>query len=357
MPAQFVSSVSLWGSRVSSSEPSSSLVGAFANWPKVELHLHLEGAIPLVALWALMQKYGGDPQVPDLGGLARRFTYQDFPHFLRVWNWKNVFIREPEDFTAIAEAVARDLVTQRVRYVEAFYSPSDFADNGLTAQEITVAIRQGLDRVPEVEVALIADLVRNRGPEHGLRSLEEIAEVRDCGVIGIGIGGAEHEFAPEPFAPVYERARTLGLHTTAHAGEAAGAESIWGALRVLRTERIGHGTRAFEDPALISYLAEAQTPLEMCPLSNVRTGVTASIENHPIRRYVSEGLMVTVNSDDPKMFGNSLAEEYAVLEDKLGFTKNEIRQLILNGLRASWLPDARKVDMIGEFGRALAAPT
>ncbi len=224
---------------------------------------------------------------------------------------------------------------------------------GLSAQEITVALRKGLDRVPQLEVALIADLVRNRGPEHGLRNLLEIDEIKEYGVIGIGIGGAEHDFPPEPFASVYDRARALGFHTTAHAGEASGAESIWGALRTLHVERIGHGTRAGEDPRLLDYLVETQIPLEMCPLSNVRTGVVPSIEDHPIHRYFDRGLMVTVNSDDPKMFGNSLAEEYATLERVLGFTPDEVRTLILNGVRASWLPDVRKDEMLAEFRRSL----
>ena len=324
-------------------------VGHYERLPKVELHLHLEGAIPLPALWTLIQKYGGDPDVPDLPALRQRFAYRDFSHFLDVWNWKNRYVRETEDFTLIAEAVAQDLARQSVRYVEAFYSPSDFAYHGLSAQEITLAIRRGLERVPDVEVSLIADLVRNRGPVHGMRNLEEIAEVRDAGVIGIGIGGAEHSFPPEPFGPVYERARALGLHTTAHAGEAAGAESVWGAVRVLRAERIGHGTRAEEDPALIGYLAERQIPLEMCPLSNVRTGVVPSLAQHPVRRYVEAGLLVTVNTDDPKMFGNCLAEEYAGLESVLGLSRETVHEILLHGIRGSWLPEPRKEEMMQAF--------
>ncbi|MCJ7550784.1 MAG: adenosine deaminase, partial [Anaerolineae bacterium] len=317
--------------------------------PKVELHLHLEGAIPLPALWSLIRKYGGDPDVPDLAALQQRFAFRDFPHFLSVWNWKNRYVREAEDFALIAAAVAQDLVRQNVRYVEAFYSPSDFAYHGLSAQEITLAIRRGLDRVPEVEVALIADLVRNRGPVHGMSHLAEIAEVRDAGVIGIGIGGAEHDFPPEPFGPVYARARALGLRTTAHAGEAAGPLSVWGALRSLCAERIGHGTRAEEDPALIGYLAERQIPLEMCPLSNVRTGVVPSLAQHPIRRYVEAGLLVTVNTDDPKMFGNCLAEEYAGLESVLGLARETVHEILLNGIRGSWLPEPRKEEMLRAF--------
>ena len=179
---------------------------------------------------------------------------------------------------------------------------------------MTAAIRTGLDRVPEIEVALVADLVRDFGPENGMTQLAELHEVQDLGVIGIGIGGSEQLHPPEPFADVYEKARELGFHTSAHAGEAAGAESIWGAIRALRVERLGHGTRAEEDSALLDYLAKNAIPLEMCPLSNVRTGVVTSIDKHPMRRYFERGILITVNTDDPKMFGNTLAEEYTLLE-------------------------------------------
>ena len=165
------------------------------NWfqrvPKVELHLHLEGAIPYPALWDLVQKYGGAPDLPNLGMLKQKFIFRDFPHFIEMWVWKNQFLREYEDFTFIAEAVARDLACQNIRYVEAFYSPADFACHGLTVQQLTTAIRTGLARVPEIEVALITDFVRDLGPETAIRTLAEVSEVRDQGVIGVGIGGSE----------------------------------------------------------------------------------------------------------------------------------------------------------------------
>ena len=176
----------------------------FRDWlkdiPKVELHLHLEGAIPLDALWQLVQKYGGDPDVPNMESIHKKFLYKDFPHFIDTWMWKNKYLREYDDFTFIAEAVARDLAQQNIRYVEAFYSPPDFYINGLQTQALTEAIRKGLERVPQVEVALVADLVRNYGPEQGERTLKEVYEVKSLGVIGIGIGGAEHSAPPEPYA-------------------------------------------------------------------------------------------------------------------------------------------------------------
>jgi len=173
--------------------------------------------------------------------------------------------------------------------------------------------------------------------------------VREAGIIGVGIGGPEQGYPPEQFAALYEEARRLGFHTTAHAGEAAGAESIWGALRGLQVERIGHGTRAFEDPSLLDYLCEARIPLEMCPLSNVCTAVVPSLEEHPIRRYHELGLLVTVNTDDPMMFNNSLAQEYSSLVERLGFSSDDVRDLILNGVRASWLSVERKEAMLVDF--------
>jgi adenosine deaminase len=317
--------------------------------PLVELHLHLEGAIPLPALWELICKYGGDPAVPDPEALKRRFTYKDFPHFIQTWIWKNGFLREYEDFAFIAERVARDLLKQNILYAEAHYSPSDFFEQGLDIREITRAVRSGLDRVKGIEVALIADLIRDLGPESAARTLQAVKEVSGYGVVGVGLGGSEQSFPPELFTGVYADARRLGFHTTAHAGEAAGAASIWGAVRKLGVERIGHGTRAEEDGALMDYLAEKQVPIEMCPLSNVRTGVVARIEEHPIRRYFDRGLQVTISTDDPKMFDNSIAEEYLTLETVFGFTPAEIRSVMANSVKASWMDPAKKERLLYAF--------
>ncbi len=323
------------------------------NWfervPKIELHLHLEGAIPYPALWDLVQKYGGAPDLPDLDALKQKFVFRDFPHFIETWIWKNQFLREYEDFTFIAEAIARDLARQNIRYAEVFYSPADFARHGLRVQPLTVAIRAGLARVPEIEIALITDFVRDLGPENAGRVLAEVFEVRDQGVIGVGIGGSEQLYPPEPFADVYAQARALGFHTTVHAGEAAGAASVWGALHALHAERIGHGTRAAEDPALLDYLAEHVIPVEMCPLSNVRTSVVPSLDKHPAHCYFEHGILVTINTDDPRMFGNTLAEEFRLLEQVLGFSRDDIRTLILNGIRASWQTEAQKARLTAAF--------
>lgn len=329
--------------------PAQSQLDWFAQVPKVELHLHLEGAIPYSTLWELVQKYGGDPSLPDLEALKSRFEYRDFPHFIETWLWRNRFLREYEDFTFIAEAVARDLLRQNIRYAEVYYSPLDFARYGLRTQELTAVIRQGFSRVANIEIALVVDLGRDNGPDRAAVTLAAVNEVRALGVVGIGMGGSEQLYPPEPFQPVYAEARRLGFHTSAHAGEVAGAASIWGAVRQLQVERIGHGTRAEEDDRLLDYLAETQIPLEVCPLSNVRTGVVAHIEDHPVRRYFERGLFITINTDDPTMFGNSLAEEYRLLENRCGFSREELRTLILQGIQAAWLSAEKKQKLVEAF--------
>jgi adenosine deaminase len=310
--------------------------------PKVELHLHLEGAIPYEVLWKLIKKYGGDPLVSNLETLKERFVFRDFPHFLEMWGWKNNFIREYDDFTLIAEAVARDLADQNIRYAELFCTPSDFRARKLETQKILTAIRRGYDKVSGIKLNIIVDFCRNYGAENAARNLDEVSEVKNLGILGFTIGGAEEGYPPEPFASVYERARQLGFHTSAHAGEAAGAASVWGAIRSLKVERIGHGTRIFEDPNLVEYIAEKDIPLEVCPISNVKTRVVNSLKEHPVKDYYAKGIIVTINTDDPKMFGNSLAEEYRGLNSELGFSYEDIRKLILNGVQSSWLPENDK---------------
>jgi adenosine deaminase len=316
--------------------------------PKVEIHVHLEGAIPLSALVELIRKYDAGA-VPSMGDLEARFRYRDFTHFIETWIWKNSFLRELDDFAFVAEVVARDLKDQGVLYAEAFCSPPDFAARGLPVGGIVEAMRSGLDRVPGIMVNLVVDLVRDGGPRQARRTLDAIAEVKGSGVLGIGLGGSEQAFPPAPFAAVFERARRLGFRTSAHAGEAAGPDSVRDALDVLRVDRVGHGTRAAEEPALVEALAARQIPLEMCPISNVRTGVVPDLAAHPIRAFFERGLFVTVNTDDPAMFHTSLAHEYRELARVHGFSTEEIRRLVENAARASWLAGGGKAELLARL--------
>ena len=174
-------------------------------------------------------------------------------------------------------------------------------------------------------------------------------------MVALGLAGAEAGAPPEPFAPWFDRARAAGLHSAPHAGEHAGAESVWGAIRALGAERIGHGVRAVEDPALVAYLAEHRIPLDVCPLSNVRLGVASSLERHPLPSLLDAGVVVTLNSDDPALFNTSLSDDYATLVEPFGLSVEQIDEIVLNGFRSSFLPADRKQALVAEVQRELAA--
>ncbi len=315
--------------------------------PKIELHLHLEGSIPLSSLWQLIQKYGGDPNISSYSDLERRFVYRDFNHFIETWIWKNRFLKEYEDFEFIAKDVAGDLVSQNIRYAEIFVSPSAFKQYGLTGQEIIHSVHKGINKVKEIKIGLIVDFVRNNRPEQEMKTLYEINEVREYDVIGIGLGGSENHYPPEPFSDLFEKAREFGFKTTVHAGESAGQESIWGAIHALRVERIGHATRSAEDVNLLKYLSENKIPLELCPISNLKTGVIPSYKDYPINTFIEYGIPFSINTDDPKMFGNSLAEEYEMLENNFNFSKQDITGFIIDSIQTTWL-SAEEKDLLSK---------
>lgn len=320
----------------------------FAECPKVELHLHLEGAIPLETLWEIIRSHGGDPDLPTPDHLRKKLIYTDFPHFIDTWWWMTGYLRTEADFTRAAEAVARHLAAQHIVYAEASFSPTDFSRHGLTPQQLATAIRRGLDRVVDIRVTLNCDLVRDPGPESAATTLAAILEVADdAGVRGITIGGSEQDHPPEPFADVYAAAAAAGLHRTAHAGEAAGPASVWGALRSLGVERIGHGVRSIEDPGLVEYLVATQIPLEVCPTSNLRTGVASRWEEHPVASLLGAGANVTISTDDPTLFHCDLASELSEVHRRFGA---DPEQLTLAAVDASWLDDDEKRELRDRIG-------
>ncbi len=320
--------------------------------PKVELHIHLEGSIPLETLWELIKKYHGDKELGSIDNLRGRFKYKDFHHFLDTWIWKDQFIREYDDITFFADAVANDLKSQNIQYAELHFTPAGFMAKDLKTGLVVEAIKKGFkNHTNDITLNLIADLCRNCDLETVDQVLDEIIELKDPTVLGIGLGGDEKNYPPHIFKNSFEKAKKHGLMITVHAGEAAGAESIWGAIRDLKAERIGHGTRAYEDDNLLEYLRETQIPVEMCPLSNLCTRVVTNIKEHPIKKYFDLGLNISVNTDDPKMFNNNLAEEYLVLVTELGFNLSDIKQIISNAIRASWCSDMTKTELMNELDR------
>ena len=331
------------------SEPISWLI---ERMPKVEQHIHIVGSIrPETVQWLATQS---DIKIPDLAdpeNMARLFRYRDFEDFINSYSIIMRYIRGEDQFERILYEMLEDEAKQNVRYVEASFSAPDHTRLGLNYSDMVKAINRGIERARfdfGVECNLRIDLVRDYGPDAGMKYLDVISECRER-VVAIDIGGREHAFPPEQFAAVYRKAKQMGFHLTAHAGETGGAQSIWNAVRDLGVERVGHGVSARDDPALIAHLLKNKISLEMCPISNLRTGVVDDIRNHPIRALFDKGLLVTVNSDDPRMFDTNMNREYQTLHNELGFTIEELFHLSLNGLDSSFLPEETKKRLREEF--------
>lgn len=321
--------------------------------PKAELHLHLEGSIDPPTLLALRTRHGKKSTLAEIEQLYR---YENFTGFLMAFKTVTDDLQTPEDFELITYRLMEKLKAENVLHAEVYVSvgvclwrKQDFA----ATFEGMERGRQRGERDFGISLLWIFDAVRQFGVEAAQRVAELAVRYHGPSVVGFGIGGDELKAPPELFRDVYAYAADHGLRLTAHAGENAGPESIWGALN-LRAERIGHGLTACQDPELIEELARRQVPVEVCLTSNLRTGCCSSLAEHPVRNYFDQGIMITLNSDDPAMFGTSLAHEYQLAQDKFGFTDEHLRELARNTFEASFLPAEKKLNFLNLFD-ALAA--
>lgn len=319
--------------------------------PKAELHVHLEGSIQPATLLTLAQRNGVALPASTVEGLQKWFSYRNFDHFIEIYFTISSCLKTAEDYELIAYEFGAAMARQNVRYAEITFSPSTHRYAlGVPHDTYFSGLQLGRERARAefgVEMRWVFDIVRGIEDEayNRLQADYTIAvaiEGKQDGVVALGLGGAEVGYPPERFAPWFEQARAAGLHSVPHAGETVGPPSVWGALRSLGAERIGHGVRAIEDPALVAYLAEQQVPLEVCPTSNIRLGVYRTIEEHPLPRLWSAGVPLTVNSDDPPLFNTTLGDEVVLLANSFHFDLTTIDEIVLNGVRHSFLPVEEK---------------
>lgn len=322
--------------------------------PKAELHLHLEGTIDAATLLELRKRHGKESTLSEVEPL---YQYEDFTGFLMAFKTVTEDLQTAADYEFITYRLMEKLKSENVLHAEVYVSvgvclwrAQDFA-----------AIFEGLERGRErgerdfgVSLLWIFDAVRQFGPEKAKSVAELAVHYKGRGVVGFGIGGDEAKAGPELFREVFAYAGgDNGLRLTAHAGESAGPESVWGALN-LRAERIGHGLTASHDPELVEELSRRQIPVEICMTSNLRTRVCSAIAEHPVRRYFDQGIMVTLNSDDPAMFGTTLAGEYQLGQDAFSFTDEHLRELARNSFEASFLPPEKKLQFLNLFDSVAA---
>jgi aminodeoxyfutalosine deaminase len=294
----------------------------------------------------------------DPEALAKYFEFTDFAHFIEVYLSVVDLIRDAEDVRALTYGVAEDMARQNIRYAELTVTPYSSVKRGIPGEAFMEAIedaRLAAEKELGVTLRWCFDIPGEAGLESAEVTERLALDLRPDGLVSFGLGGPEIGVPRPQFQPFFDRARAAGLRSVPHAGESTGPETVWDALRFLGAERIGHGTQAVKDPALVDHLGEHRIPIEVCPTSNIATRVVTRMEEHPIRHMVDAGLVVTVNSDDPPMFGTDLNREYEVVAGLLGLDEAGIAELARNAVRASFLEDGGKTRLLGEIDAHLAA--
>jgi aminodeoxyfutalosine deaminase len=323
--------------------------------PKAELHLHLEGSTTPATLLTLRERHGKPGTLAEVEELYR---YRDFTGFLVAFKAITEDLQTAEDYELVTYQLMDKLKAESISHAEVYVSVGVCLWRKQDFDAIFEGLQRGRQRGERdfgVSLLWIFDAVRQFGVEAARQVFELAVRHRDRHVVGIGIGGDEQKAPPELFRDAYSYAADNGLRLTAHAGETAGPESVWGALN-LRAERIGHGLTAAQDPELVEELATRQIPVEICMTSNLRTGCCPELADHPVRRYFDQGLMITLNTDDPAMFRTSLTQEYQLAQESFGFTDEHLRELARNSFEASFLPAEKKLRFLNLFDAAAAHP-
>ncbi|MDX2851793.1 adenosine deaminase [Actinacidiphila glaucinigra] len=339
------------------SDTASPLDAFIAGLPKAELHVHHVGSASPRIVAELAARHP-DSKVPtDPAALAEYFSFRDFAHFIEVYLSVVDLIRDAEDVRLLTYEVARDMVRQNIRYAELTVTPYSSVRRGIPDRAFVEAIEDAR-KAAEAELGIVLRWCFDIPGEAGLASAEETAriatELQPDGLVSFGLGGPEIGVPRPQFKPYFDRARAAGLHSVPHAGETTGPQTIWDALRELGAERIGHGTSATQDPRLLDHLAEHRIPLEVCPTSNIATRAVATLDEHPVKEMVAAGVLVTVNSDDPPMFGTDLNTEYAVAARLLQLDEGGLAQLARNAVEASFLDAPGKAKLTAEIDSYLA---
>jgi aminodeoxyfutalosine deaminase len=290
---------------------------------RAELHVHLDGAVEPETLLEI------DPSLTR-AEIAAHTSYTDFAGFIQSFVWVNQRLKTPDDYARVAQRLFARLESEGVTYAEVTLS----AGVVLWKQQAFAPIYDALVREAarsRVQVRWILDAIRQFGAEPAKPVFDLAAERVGDGVVAIGIGGDEARGPAPLFKDLYREAKDRGLHLTCHAGEIAGAQSVWEALEI-GAERIGHGIRSIDDPALVAHLAAKNIPLEICITSNLRTGAVATLAEHPVRRLYDAGVPIILNTDDPAMFECTLVSEYALAAREFGFSEEELKRIAANSL-------------------------
>ena len=318
-------------------------------YPKIELHVHLEGTVRPATLLEIARRNDYALPVDTEDELASLYDFRDFGHFIEIWVLTTNALQREQDFRQVVVDYAREAASHGAVYVEGIFSPAERARRGVDWDEIYTGFCDGADEARElhgVEIRLTPDIIRGFTLEEAMETVRYAAKYRDRGVLGVGLGGMEAEYPPEPYEPAFTLARDLGLASVPHAGEVAGPPSVRGALEALGADRLRHGIRAAEDPGLLREIASRRIVLDVCPISNLRTKVVSNLEDHPLPQLVAAGAVCSISTDDPAMFGTDLSRDYDAAVS-LGLDPRTIYEAGLEGALCDE-PCRERLRVIGE---------
>ena len=321
--------------------------------PKVELHVHLEGAIRPETVLTLARKNHVKLPADTVEGLRDWYRFTDFDHFVDVYLTVSSCLTSFDDIELIACEFLEGQAAQNIRHTEFTYTAwNHYARARWSFEDQLAALnnaRRWAARELGITSGIVIDIPRIVTADEGIMVADWAISGMGDGVVALGLGGPEVGNPPERYSKAFARAWDAGLPAVPHAGETVGPMSIWGALRSLKAQRIGHGVRCMEDPELVEELRRRQIPLEVCPTSNVCVGDVASMAEHPLPMLLEQGLMVTLNSDDPPMFNTTLTDEYLAVAHTFGLVETDFERLVLNAAEASLLSAADRVQLAEEI--------
>lgn len=332
-----------------------------ASLPKTEIHLHIEGLVSVDSIWSLMKKHKLDFGLNSKDELRDKFDVKSLDEFIDLFiNIVQACFLEEDDLDYLIEDARHYLTRNNIRYAEIFFAPTKLIKNGLSFATLVGKLDEGARKLAAdgLHVRYIVDVSRGFGLENAMRNLDLTLEHMTDHIVGLGLGGAEQTGPAKEYKPVFDKAVESGLKLVAHAGEDLGPESVWDTVKLLNVARIGHGVAAIKDPKLMDHLRDTQIPLEICPTSNLFTRKFAtSLENHPIRAFYDHGMYVTVNTDDPTLFGVELTDEYLKLIDHGIFSVGEVVELIKKGIEATFQTEEHKQAILADLDAVLANST
>jgi aminodeoxyfutalosine deaminase len=283
-------------------------------YPKIELHVHLEATVTPRTLLEIARRNDQPLPATTVEGLRKLYRYRDFDHFMEVWTLTTNVLRRYDDFRQVVVDYAAAAKRHGAVYIEGIFSPVERHWRGVDLDHVFAGYCDGAQEARErhaVEVRLTPDITRGASLDDAGTAVRYALKYRDQGIVGVGLGGEEKLYPPEPFAPVFRIAKAEGLASLPHAGEVVGVNSVRGALDALAADRIRHGIRVMDDPGLVGEIAGRQVVLDVCPISNLRTGAVRSLAEHPLPHLVAAGVRCSVSTDDPEMFDTDLSRDYA----------------------------------------------